>query len=61
MPTTKTYAQWMAEVNAAIEKKYGLSSDDLPDCTYRDWYEEGATAKQAAGRAIRLARDEGDF
>jgi len=51
----KTFEQWMAEVNQQIENMYGLSSDDLPDCCYRDWYDDGLSTKSAARRAIKNA------
>ena len=51
----KTFEQWMAEVNKAIEAKIGLSSDDLPDCPYDVWYEDGKSAKAAANKALKMA------
>ena len=51
----KTFDTWMARVNAIIEAKYGLSSDDLPDVCYSDWFEDEVTPAQAARRALRNA------
>ena len=48
---------WMAKVNALIEARLGMSSSDLPDCCYRDWYDEGVTPKGAASRAIKAAKE----
>lgn len=56
--STRTFEQWMDLVNQNVESKLGLSTADLPDCCYRDRYEDGASPKQAASRAIRNARDE---
>jgi hypothetical protein len=51
----RTFDAWMAKVNAIIEAKYGLSSDDLPEVCYSDWYEDEVTPAQAARRALRNA------
>lgn len=53
----KTYEQWKAEVDATILRKAGLTSDDLPDCPYREWYDEGVPSLNAATRAIRAAKE----
>ena len=52
MPT-KTFSQWLVEVNAYCVAACGLGIDDLPDCCYADWYELGITPKIAAKRAIK--------
>ena len=60
MPTTTmTLDQWMQAVNALVERKYGLSTDDLPDCCYADWFEDGMLPSTAARKAIKNAG--GDF
>ena len=46
---------WMSKVFAMIEATYGLSSDDLPDVCYSDWYEDGVKPATAAKRALRNA------
>ena len=38
---TMTYQGWMAIVDKLIEHATGLSSDDLPDVCYADWFERG--------------------
>jgi hypothetical protein len=53
----KTYDEWMAEVNRIVGEKVGLSTDDLPDCCYRDWYDNGVSARAAASRAIKNAKE----
>jgi len=50
-----SFAAWKMAVNAEIGRRAGLSADDLPDCCYRDWYEDGVSPKSAAGRALREA------
>ena len=52
MPTT-TFPEWKKEVNRIVEKRIGLSCDDLEDCCYADWYEDGVSPSEAAGKAIR--------
>lgn len=49
------FDDWMAQVDKVIEAVYGLSVNDLPDCPFADWYEDGITPVSAAGRAIAMA------
>lgn len=53
----QTFEEWLRAVDAAISAKCGLTHDDLPDCCYRDWYDDGVSAKSAAARAIKAARE----
>lgn len=48
---------WKAKVDALIQRKTGLSADDLPDFCYVDAFDDGATPAQTARDAIRAARD----
>lgn len=32
-----------------------LSHDDLPDCCYRYWFDDGVRPRQAAARAVKAA------
>lgn len=50
-----SFEAWMAKVNAYVEKLAGLSADDLPDCCYRDWYDDGVSPANAARRALKCA------
>lgn len=54
----KSFDEWMRDVDAAVARKCGMSHHDLPDCPYRDWYDDGVSAKSAAAKAVRMARDE---
>jgi hypothetical protein len=56
--TSMTFAQWLSAVDAWLLARIGMVSADLPDCCYRDWFEDGVTPRQAASRALRNARDE---
>jgi hypothetical protein len=51
-----TFEEWYKEVDRQVISLCMMSRDDLPDCCYADWYDEGATPKQAARRAIRSAK-----
>ena len=51
----RSFEDWMREVDRIIQARIGLSYNDLPDCCYMDWYEDGVTPKGAAGRALRNA------
>ena len=53
----KTFDEWKREADAICIKLSGVSLDDLPDCAFRDWYEDGHTPTQAAKKAIRQAED----
>ena len=49
---------WIAKVDMAIGQLCGgLSHDDLPDCCYRDWFNDGVSPLQAAKRAITNAME----
>jgi hypothetical protein len=51
----KSFSAWMALVDAAISAKIGLSSSDLPDCPFMDWWEDGMSAASAAKKALKNA------
>ncbi len=54
-----TFQEWMTAVDSVIEEVMGgLTSADLPDCCYRDWYSAGKSAKSAANKAMRIAKCE---
>lgn len=46
---------WLEKVDAAVWASVGVSVHDLPDCTFRDWFEDELTAGEAASRAIETA------
>ena len=53
----KSFENWLARIDAIVSEKCGLSVHDLPDCPFRDWYDDGVSAASAAKRAIRLANE----
>jgi len=52
-----SFEAWMQKTDAALVRRCGMSSMDLPDCCYRDWYDDGVTPSEAAREAIREARE----
>ncbi len=48
---------WRASVDYWVVAQTGMYADDLPDCPYRDWYDDGISPKTAAKRAIRNAKE----
>ena len=48
---------WMKKVDSALARKCGLTSEDLADCCYYDWYEDGVTPAEAADMVL----EENDF
>ena len=57
MTHVRSFEDWMERVNAALEGVCGLSSEDLADCCYRDWYDDGTTP----GDAAIMALEENDY
>ena len=49
------YGQWIDAVNDYLCDKVGVTTDDLPDCCYADWYDDGMSPRQAAREALALA------
>lgn len=50
-----TYEAWHHDVDTIVQCTVGCSVNDLPDCAYRDWYDEGMSPRDAAMRAIGYA------
>jgi hypothetical protein len=51
--TQSTFEDWMAKVDAYVERLTGCSAYDLPDYGYRDAYDDGQTPLSVARAAIR--------
>lgn len=49
-----TFDQWLVRVNGFLDR-VGLSTNDLPDQPYRDWYDDRLRPIRAANRALRAA------
>lgn len=50
-----TFDEWMKDVNFWTLHIAGLDVNDLPDCCFRDWYDDGVKPQTAARRAINNA------
>ena len=42
------FRAWKRKVDAVLTRTCGLSSSDLADQPYRDWFDDGVTPAQAA-------------
>lgn len=51
MMAANDFDVWMAKVDASVENIIGLSTSDLSDQPYYDWFADGI----APGRAARMA------
>ena len=47
-----SFKQWMKKVDAVLIATCGLSSHDLADCRYRDWYDDEMSPEEAARMAL---------
>ena len=52
----KSFEDWKATIDRILWRDHTLFSDDLPDCPYRDWWEDGVSVRSAAARARLPAR-----
>lgn len=50
---TALFDAWMAEVDALLCDRYGVTTDDLPDARYRDWFDAGVRPRAAVARLAR--------
>lgn len=58
MPTTiapTNFDAWLLKVDAAVQRKVGLSIHDLPDVCLADWYDDGISPAEAAALALEDA------
>lgn len=51
-PQRLTFAEWLRKIDAILASRLGMTHEDLPDCCYRDWYDDGISPSRAAGLAI---------
>jgi len=50
-----TFKQWMKALDDLTWNMVGMSIHDLPDCCYRDWYDDKVSPTEAVERAICAA------
>ena len=53
----KSFDEWFKEVDRKVRVLFGISVRDLPDCPFRDWYDDGVSASSAAKRAAKNAME----
>jgi hypothetical protein len=51
-PTAHDFEIWMMNLDFLIEENFGLTSEDMPDQLYRDWFGEDLTPEEAYQRAL---------
>lgn len=51
-----SFDDWMHRVDAIVWRCVGMSVYDLPDCPFRDWYDDRLRPSRAASRAVELGR-----
>lgn len=47
-----SFDEWMKRCDKVLMRTRGMSIHDLPDCTYRDWYDERLKPVFAVNRAL---------
>ena len=52
---TQGFQAWLGVVNQILLGMCGMTSDDLPDASYHDWYDAGLSGKEAAVKALKNA------
>ena len=50
-----TFEAWMDRIDKVLFRNTGVSSGDLPDCPYRDWYDDRVRPIRAANKALKRA------
>lgn len=51
-----SFDEWKSALNHWCQTTYGVHPDDLPDCDYRTWYEDGVSYQEAARRSVHANR-----
>jgi hypothetical protein len=52
------FQNWMQAVDRAVSARLGVSTLDLADMAYRDWYDDGLAPAEAAAEVIAATSDE---
>ena len=50
-----TFDEWMKRCDMILMRTRGMSVHDLPDCTYRDWYDDRVKPIFAVNKALSEA------
>lgn len=60
-PENRLFNQWMRQVDFNIEAALGVDSRDLSDMPYREYFDNGLEASEAADEAILANIDDSGF
>jgi len=52
-PDDAEFIEWIGDVDRVIRRRIGVSHSDIADQPWRDWFDAGLTAREAAVDAIR--------
>jgi hypothetical protein len=53
----QSYEAWKRLVDAEIQRRTGMTADDIDDWRYTRDFDEGVSAKRSAARAIKNAKE----
>lgn len=51
-----SFEEWKTALCHWCKCTYGVHPDNLPDCDYRQWYEDGVSYQEASRRAVSNQR-----
>lgn len=54
-----SFEDWKRAVDHEVNEKLGIGANDLPDQPWRQWYDEGKSAKVAAAKGVAARKDAG--
>ena len=60
-PENLPFIQWMRQVDFNIEAALGVNSRDLSDMPYREYFDDGLEASEAADEAIMANIEDSGF
>ena len=46
------FTSYMSRIDTYLNQLCGLVSDDLPDCMFHDWYNDGVQPREAAYQCL---------
>ena len=50
-----SFGEWMKRIDGYLIRNIGVSTGDLEDCPYMDWYEDRVRPIRAANKALKRA------
>ena len=55
----KEFEGWMKVCDAELTKRHGMITDDIPDMSWWEWFEDEMTAAEAIEEALRIMKEDG--